>query len=329
MNTLPRYIGRKGATQMPVSRGDIVNGKYRVEHVLGEGGMGIVVAARHLELRELYAIKVMKREALGSDAYAEHRFIGEARAAARLKGEHVARVHDIGRLDTGELYMVMEHLIGTDLKQVVRKRGPLPVQEAVRYLLQTCEAIAEAHALHIIHRDIKPHNLFLLDGGRSIKVLDFGISKQVTAGGPDVTGTNVMMGTLSYMSPEQMEQSKRVDARSDVWSMGVVFYELVTGEVPFPGQGAFEIFTKVSQGAPTPPSQLQPGLPTAVDTVVARCLQRDPAQRFSSANELAGALASSAVRAPAPASRAAGSPARRDPAPPRAPRRCRASGPRG
>jgi serine/threonine-protein kinase len=289
---------------MSVRTGDIVNSKYRVEHVLGEGGMGIVVAARHLELGELYAIKVMKREALGGDAFAERRFIGEARAAARLKGEHVARVHDIGRLDTGELYMVMEYLKGTDLKKVVRERGPLPVQEAVTYVLQTCEAIAEAHALDIIHRDIKPHNLFLVEGGSSIKVLDFGISKQPTVEGPDFTGTNMMLGTLSYMSPEQMEQSKRVDARSDVWSIGVVLYELVTGEVPFPGQGVFEIFRQVSKGDPTPPSQRQPGLPTAVDAVVARCLQRDPAQRFGSVNELARALRSLIV----PSSARAGSP---------------------
>jgi len=277
---------------MPVFAGDIVNGKYRVERVLGEGGMGIVVAARHLELEELYAIKVMKREALGCDAYAERRFIGEARAAARLKGEHVARVHDIGRLDTGELYMVMEHLVGTDLNTVVRKRGPLPVEDAVTYVLQTCEAIAEAHALDIIHRDIKPHNLFLTKGGNSIKVLDFGISKQPPKQGPDLTGTNIILGTLLYMSPEQMAQSKTVDARSDVWSIGVVLYELVTGTVPFPGEGILEIAIRVSKGALTPPSQLRTGLPMAIDAIVERCLQKDPAQRFGSVIELAEALRS-------------------------------------
>ncbi len=275
---------------MPVFAGDIVNGKYRVEHVLGEGGMGVVVAARHLELEELYAIKVMKREALGCDAYAERRFIGEARAAARLKGEHVARVHDIGRLDTGELYMVMEHLVGTDLKTVVHKRGPLPVEEAISYVLQTCEAIAEAHALDIIHRDIKPHNLFLTEGGKSIKVLDFGISKQPPKQGPDLTGTNIILGTLLYMSPEQMQQSKTVDARSDVWSIGVVLYELVTGSVPFPGEGILEIAIRVSNGTLTPPSQLRPGLPAAIDAIVERCLQKAPAQRFASVTELARAL---------------------------------------
>ena len=146
---------------MPVLTGDIVNGKYRVEQVLGEGGMGVVVAARHLELMELYAIKVMKREVLGNDAYAEQRFLREARAAARLKGTHVAHVHDIGRLDSGELYMVMEYLRGTDLNDLVRKHGPLPVQEAVTYILQTCEALAEAHALHIIHRDINRSRVIL------------------------------------------------------------------------------------------------------------------------------------------------------------------------
>jgi serine/threonine-protein kinase len=275
---------------MPVFAGDIVGGKYRVEHLLGEGGMGVVVAARHLGLEELFALKIMKREVLGLDVSAERRFIAEARAAARLKGDHVARVHDIGRLDTGELYMVMEHLKGTDLKQVLRSRGRLPLVEAVTYLLQTCEAIAEAHALDIVHRDIKPNNLFLVDGGSSIKVLDFGISKQPTTDGSELTGTNVMLGTLSYMSPEQMQHSKRVDARSDVWSMGVVFYELVTGQVPFPGQGVFEIVTEIYKGVPPPPSQVQPDLPVAVDAAIARCLQIDPALRFASAHELAAAL---------------------------------------
>jgi serine/threonine protein kinase len=277
---------------MPIHPGDIVSGKYRVEHVLGEGGMGIVVAARHLELEELYAIKVMKREALGDDARAEQRFLGEARATARLKGEHVARVHDIGRLETGELYMVMEHLQGTDLKNVLRKRGPLPVQEAITYVLQTCEAIAEAHALDIIHRDLKPHNLFLTEGRNSIKVLDFGISKQRTAEAINFTGTNVVLGTLSYMSPEQMKQSKLVNARSDIWSIGVVLYELVTGKLPFPGESILEIFNRVTKEPPRPPSQLHPGLPAAVDAVVERCLEKNPARRFSSVAELAMALRS-------------------------------------
>lgn len=275
---------------MPILAGDIIGGKYRVEHVLGEGGMGIVVAARHVELEELYAIKIMKRESLGCETQAERRFLGEARAAARLKGAHVAHVHDIGRLGTGELYMVMEYLQGTDLKKLVRTQGPLPVPVAIGYVLQACEAIAEAHGLGIIHRDIKPNNLFLLEGTNSIKVLDFGVSKQPAAHNAELTGTNVILGTLSYMAPEQIQKSKNVDVRSDIWSLGVVLYELVTGGVPFLGDGIIEVFAQVSKDRPTPPSELQPGVPAAFDAIVARCMRVDPARRYRSVHQLALAL---------------------------------------
>jgi Protein kinase domain len=159
-------------------------------------------------------------------------------------------------------------------------------------VLQTCEAIAEAHALDIIHRDIKPQNLFLVEGRNSIKVLDFGISKQIAAEGTGFTGSNAIFGTLSYMSPEQMAQSKRVDARSDIWSIGVVLYELLTGKVPFPGKGILEIVTRVTSEVPSPPSLLRRELPVAIDAVVERCLQRDPARRFGSVIELAETLRS-------------------------------------
>ena len=289
----------------PVRVGDTVAGKYRVESVLGTGGMGVVVAARHVELGELFAIKMMLPAALGS-ADAVARFLREARAAARLKGEHVARVHDVGRLENGVPYMVMEHLVGTDLKQVVEDRGPLPPGEVVGHLRQVCEAIAEAHALGIIHRDLKPANLFLTtrpNGTACVKVLDFGISKQGPGDGIpiDVTRTTAIFGSPLYMSPEQMRATRTVDARTDIWALGVILYELLAGEVPFAGEALTEICAKVFQDAPVPLLERRDGVSRELDGLVMRCLEKEPARRFQSVAELGLALAAldGSVSAPA------------------------------
>jgi serine/threonine protein kinase len=196
-----------------VREGELLAGKYRVERVLGEGGMGVVVAARHVELDERVALKFLLPGTLGQpDAVA--RFLREARAAARIRSEHVARVTDVGTLETGVPYMVMEFLEGADLSRILREHGPLPIEDAVDYVVQTCEAIADAHALGIIHRDLKPANLMLVtrsDGGSCVKVLDFGISK-VSGPGQDamaMTSTSTILGSPIYMSPEQMTSSGR------------------------------------------------------------------------------------------------------------------------
>ncbi|UQA56114.1 serine/threonine-protein kinase [Polyangium aurulentum] len=280
----------------PVRPGQVLLDKYRVERVLGKGGMGVVVAARHLGLGELFAIKFLLPHALCCEGLVE-RFLREARAAARLRGDHVARVHDVGHLDTGSPYMVMEHLEGQDLKRLLRARGgPLPVEEAVMYVLQACEAIAEAHSHGIVHRDIKPANLFLVDrpgSAPSIKVLDFGISKQVAPRTePDLTRTGMVMGSPLYMSPEQMTRLKEVDPRSDIWSLGVVLYELVTGRVPFKGEGLPQTVGQVLQEDPLPPSALRPGLSPALDAIVLRCLEKRREKRFQSVGELVDALLS-------------------------------------
>jgi serine/threonine-protein kinase len=266
--------------------------------------MGVVVAARHLELGELYAIKFLLPQALAS-RQAVDRFLREARASARLKGEHVAKVHDVGRLETGAPYMVMEFLAGSDLQQLLGQRGPLPVEEAATFVIQACEAIAEAHSLGIIHRDIKPANLFLIqrpNGTPCIKVLDFGISKQITAEQLDLTKTGTVMGSPLYMAPEQMARTKDADARSDIWAMGIVLYELLTAAVPFSADTLTEVVAKVLQEQQVPPSHLRPGLPAEVDAIVARCLQKRPEHRFQSMNELAAALRPLAglARAPQP-----------------------------
>jgi len=222
-----------------VRPGEILAGKYRVERVLGWGGMGVVVAAHHLELDQRVALKFLSPQALAS-AEIVARFAREARAAVRIKSEHVARVTDVGQLDNGSPFMVMEYLDGVDLSGWLAQKGPLPAEQAVDFVLQACEALAEAHALGIVHRDLKPANLFCIrraDGNLSIKVLDFGISK-VTAPGassssPDMTGTTVIVGSPFYMSPEQMFSSRGVDARTDIWSLGVVLFELLTGALRF------------------------------------------------------------------------------------------------
>jgi eukaryotic-like serine/threonine-protein kinase len=206
-----------------VREGDILAGKYRVERVLGIGGMGVVVAAHHLQLDEKVALKFLLPEALGnSEAVA--RFAREARAAVKIKSEHVARVIDVGTLPNGAPYMVMEYLDGGDLAAWLQERGPLPIEQAVEFVLQACVAVADAHALGIIHRDLKPANLFCVrrsDGQLSIKVLDFGISKMTPFGGSGpsaMTHTSALMGSPLYMSPEQMRSAKDTNPRTDIWA---------------------------------------------------------------------------------------------------------------
>jgi len=293
--------------EAPVQPGDILASKYRVERPIGEGGMGVVVAARHLELGELFAIKFLAPDAL-SNAEAVERFLQEARASARLKGEHVTKVHDVGRLTTGALYMVMELLEGSDFKKLLQARGPLPADETAAYLVQACEAIAEAHALGIIHRDIKPANLFLANrpvGGPRVKVLDFGISKHRTPEGVDVTKTGATLGSPAYMSPEQMLRTRAVDPRSDIWSLGVVLYELVTGVSPFYGEAVTEVVARVLNEEPEPPSRVRADIPAWVDAVVLRCLKKKPDERFQTVLELAEALKSRSARRAGPLNRGA------------------------
>ncbi len=281
--------------QTGVQVGDTLLGKYRVEHVLGQGGMGVVVATRHTQLNELFAIKMMLPEALAHPGAIE-RFLREAQACARLKGEHIARVHDVGSLENGAPYMVMEYLSGEDLGQIVQNRGALSLEDTALYVYQACEAIAEAHANGIIHRDLKPSNLFLTrrsNGTPCIKVLDFGISKEMDANyrvTPNLTKTGTCMGSPVYMPPEQMANAKSSDARSDIWSLGVILYELVTGVLPFAAELMTEIVTKVLTEQPKPPSQVRPGVPSAFDAVVMKCLDKRPRQRYQSVQELMQAL---------------------------------------
>jgi serine/threonine-protein kinase len=276
--------------------GDVVAGKFRIERVLGKGGMGVVVQAMHLRLDQRVALKFLLPDALVHPETLA-RFSREARAAAKIKSEHVARVIDVGTLDGGSPYIVMEYLEGEDLCAHLRRNGPLGTSQATGFVLQACEALAEAHAAGIVHRDLKPANLFLArypDGTPCVKILDFGISK--ISGGEsgrdfDMTRPTAIMGSPFYMSPEQMRSTRSVDARADIWALGVILYELVSGRLPFDAETMPELCAKVLQESPAPLGSLaQSNYPT-FEAVVLRCLEKDRGQRFQSIADLADALA--------------------------------------
>jgi serine/threonine-protein kinase len=284
------------AQALPVTEGDVIAGKYRVDRVLGSGGMGVVVAAHHQQLQHAVALKFLNQDALGSKD-ALNRFLREGQVLARLKSPHVARVMDVGTLEQGEPYLVMEYLQGADLGNVLRERGRLPIAEAVGYVLQACEAVAEAHANGIVHRDLKPSNLFLTqgpDGLPFVKVLDFGIAKtpQVSSGDREalVTTTGSLMGSPLYMSPEQIRSPRRVDARTDIWSLGVILYELLSGITPFEGETPSAALAAIVADAPTPLRAIRPDIPEDLEAAVTRCLKKEADSRVASILELAQSL---------------------------------------
>src|SRR5579859_298094 len=255
--------------RLNMARGDVVDGKYRVERVLGSGGMGVVIAAHHLGLDQRVAIKLLLPEAL-EDPEAATRFEREARAAAKIKSEHIARVTDVSTMEDGSPYMVMEYLEGEDLADRLKREPKLPIRDAVELVLQTCEVLAEAHGLGIIHRDLKPHNLYCIgaaDGGASIKVLDFGISKitGTQTSHTTLTKTSALMGSPSYMSPEQIQSPRRVDNRTDIWALGVVLYEMLAGRPPFEGESVPEICLRVTKRSPPPLRLLRPDVPPPLE----------------------------------------------------------------
>ena len=276
--------------------GDRIAGKYQVEQVLGAGGMGVVVAARHVALKQQVAVKFLLPSATRfPDATA--RFLREAQAAVAIRSEHVARVLDVGTLETGAPYMVMEYLAGTDLRRLLQARGALPVAEAVDFVLQAGEAIAEAHALGIVHRDLKPANIFLThraDGSSLVKVLDFGLSKmsaEETGGERGLTATDVVAGSPEYMSPEQVRSLKNVDGRADIWALGVVLYELLTGRRPFGGPTAAAVCASVAADTPAPVRSHRADIPEGLERVIGACLEKDRNRRIATMGELAAALA--------------------------------------
>jgi eukaryotic-like serine/threonine-protein kinase len=279
---------------LPVNPGAILIGKYRVERIIGQGGMGVVVKAHHVALNERVALKFLLPE-YAAHPEASARFIREAQAAVRIKSEHVARVSDVGTLEGGSPYMVMEYLEGADVLQELERAGPMAAPEATDYIIQACDAIAEAHAHGIVHRDIKPANLFVtrrMDGMPLVKVLDFGISKVMDADVSDsLTRTTATMGSALYMSPEQLQQARSVDLRTDIYAIGISLFEMLTGRQPFTADTFPQLCVAIATGTPTPLRSLRPDLPEAFAQVVEKAYARDRNQRYQSVAELVAALA--------------------------------------
>lgn len=269
--------------------------KYEVLDTLGGGGMGRVLRARHRQLKRLVAIKLLHQDLRAPESVT--RFLREARAAAQIRSAHIAHVLDAGLLDNGQPYIVMEYLQGQDLSQLLSAQGRLPLEQAVHFTLQALDALAEAHSLHIIHRDIKPGNLFatrVAGGDTAIKVVDFGLAKtgrMVDTLDPIVTERGAVLGTPSYMSPEQFLDAQEVDARADIWAVGATLFELLTGVPPFQGTNLPQVYTAVvHQPIPLLRSEA-PDLPEGLEQVVATCLNRDRTARYANVAELAEALA--------------------------------------
>ncbi len=280
--------------------GDLLAGKYRVERILGEGGMGVVVAAHHELLDQHVAVKLLYQDI--ADREAQSRLLLEARACAKLQSEHVARVVDVDTGADGLPFIVMELLEGADLCQIADARGALPRWLVVDYVLQGLEGLAHAHSRGIVHRDLKPSNLFLAnrpDGSQIIKILDFGISKSTDPvyDGPgerkrvlQLTGGRAVLGSPPYMSPEQVRSPKTVDSRTDIWSLGIVMYELLTNSMPFGGDEMNETFAQILEKEPQPIRQIVNGVPEGLERIVMRCLAKNRENRFADVSELARAL---------------------------------------
>jgi eukaryotic-like serine/threonine-protein kinase len=283
--------------QQPLDVGTVIDGKYRIERSIGAGGMGMVFMARHLQLRERVAIKVLKPDRSGRPGLVE-RLLREARAAASIRNRHAVRVLDVGTLPDGQPFVVMEFLEGEDLATLLARSGPLSVSDAVDRLLEACEALAEAHALGIVHRDLKPANLFLerrASGAVSVKVVDFGVARFL-AGHEDaarsdsgLTNSDAFVGSPAYVSPEQLTTPDRVDTRADIWALGVILHEMLSGSQPFTAPTLALTCTKILQDPPPPLERS--GVPPELVQALERALEKDPERRFASVLELGAALA--------------------------------------
>jgi eukaryotic-like serine/threonine-protein kinase len=273
--------------------GALIAGKYRLGEKLAKGGMGVVCAGAHEALDQQVAIKFLLPESSTKPEIVE-RFLREARAAAKIQSDHVVRVYDVGSHE-GTPYMVMEYLEGSDFSRLLDDGGALPIDETVEYVCQALEAVAEAHRIGIVHRDLKPANLFLAlrsDGSTRVKVLDFGISK-VDQGrdlNAALTSTHVMLGSPGYMSPEQVRSTKGVDARTDIWSIGVILYEALTGTVAYTGETLGDIFAKIREESLPPLRSVRAEVPTEIEAIVSKCLERKRENRFADGRELLQAL---------------------------------------
>ncbi|HEY8038380.1 MAG TPA: serine/threonine-protein kinase [Polyangiaceae bacterium] len=285
--------------------GTVLDGKFQIEKALASGAAGDVFEALHLDLGARVAVKVLRPGIPETADIRRKRFMREARVAARIKSDHVVRVFDVVAREQGPTYIVMELLVGETLAERVRRAGPLPVAEAVDFLLQATKPLVELHDAGIVHRDVKPSNLFLArdaDGKDRIKLLDFGVAafqQPVHRGESSLTLSEVVVGTPRYMAPEQVVAARNVDARADVWALGVTLYELLAGTPPFDGQTVLAVLNQIEQQEPRGLAAARPGVPEELAGVVHRCLAKDPAGRPADARALAAALAPFGESAPA------------------------------
>jgi serine/threonine protein kinase len=278
------------AAPVTIEPGTVVDGKFRVERLLGHGGMGLVLEATHLSLGKRVALKVLRADAVSVET--RERFAREARAAAQLPDEHIAQVSDFGETSAGEPYLVMELLTGSDLEHEIKARGPLPIAEAVDLALQACEGVADAHAAGLVHRDLKPSNLFLVrrrDGSPLVKVLDFGLSKVMAES--TLTATESSFGTPQYMSPEQIRSAKYVDARSDQHALAMILYELASGRRPYAAESVTGLYVVICTAEPVPMRSHLPDVPPALEAAVLRALAKSADDRFRDLGDFAAAIA--------------------------------------
>ncbi|XXT18167.1 protein kinase [Sorangium sp. So ce429] len=290
---------------LSLEAGSVVGGKYRLERPLAGGAMGFLWVARHLQLEVEVAIKFMMPQHADSPV-ARARFEREAKASAQLRTPNVVHVYDYG-LEGDTPYLAMELLEGEDLAAYLKRRGRIEPAEALGIMSQVCKALRRAHEVGLIHRDLKPANIFLARQGEEIvKILDFGVAKSIGTGlAADATKTGTLIGSPHYMSPEQVRRSKTIDYRSDLWSLGVIIFQCITGQLPFPGEELGDVLVEICTGDIPVPSQLAPDLWPELDQFLERALKREPAERFQSASELARAFASAVQRTPLPEPRGA------------------------
>jgi serine/threonine-protein kinase len=278
-----------------LSVGALFGNRFRIQRVIGDGGMAVVYAAIDQRTNEQVALKLLRTEST-TDTTVVGRFIREARVAKSIESEHVAAVRDFGVADDlGVPYIAFELLHGCNLEQLLAKRGPLPVTTAVDYVLQALVGVAAAHVQGIAHRDLKPSNLFLDESANppTVKVLDFGIAKVlkgVELGRGPVSSTAMVVGSPLYMAPEQLRSSKRIDGRADVWSIGVILYELLTNKPPFRGASLGQLLTAILDEPPVPPDVHRKEIPAGLSAVILRCLDQDRERRFPTVKDLASAL---------------------------------------
>jgi serine/threonine-protein kinase len=288
-----------GAHRIEVLQAEAVEarklGQYLIKDRLGAGGMGEVYLAEHLLLRRPCAIKLIRPERAG-DAKTLLRFEREVQTTATLTHPNTVQVFDYGHAADGTFYYVMEYLPGLTLEQMVHRHGPLPPSRAVHLLRQVCGALQEAHAVGLIHRDIKPGNVMVCERGGlhdTVKLLDFGLVREATRelGGDGLTQEGAVAGTPAYLSPEQASGGEGLDARSDLYGMGALAYFLLTGQPPFAGRSTVKVLAAHLYEVPVPPTHHRPDVPEDLETIVLRCLAKDPAERFPDAEALEAALA--------------------------------------